>query len=202
MADFVDVSDPGYQKGIGQELGVSQATVSRTVNTVVDSIIAHANEWIKFPTTNREIVEEKQLWQRKYKFPTAIGVIDCTHVGILKPKLLGDEYINRKGKSTLNVQATCDAKEMFTSVDVSWPGSVHDSRIWRNSQLENVPKIIVTCVGLHNIAKTFGDPDFEPAEEIPEDEENHDNNRDELALRQQGQEIRNNLSIVIYNFNN
>lgn len=61
---------------------------------------------------------------------------------------------------------------------------------------------------LHNIAKTLGDPDFEPAEEIPEeDEENHDNNRDdnnrdELALRQQGQEIRNNLSIVIYNFNN
>ncbi|XP_047502729.1 putative nuclease HARBI1 [Penaeus chinensis] len=88
-----------------------------------------------FPTTNREIVEAKQLWQRKYKFPTAIGVIDCTHVGILKPKLHGDEYINRKGKSTLNVQATCDAKEMFTSVDISWPGSVHDSRIWRNSQV-------------------------------------------------------------------
>lgn len=270
------LSDPGYQKGIGQELGVSQATVSRTVNTVVDSIIAHANEWIKFPTTNREIAEAKQLWQRKYTFPTAIGVIDCTHVGILKPKLHGDEYINRKGKSTLNVQATCDAKEMFTSVDVSWPGSVHDSRIWRNSQvclqlrtkanavllgddgygiepclmtpfrnptspaevnynklfkkerviiercfgqlkrrfpilqyvcrvkLENVPKIIVTCVVLHNIAKTLGDRDFEPAEEIPEeDEENHhDNNSDEQALRQQGQEIRNNLSIVMYNFNN
>ena len=56
-------------------------------------------------------------------FLTAIGAIDCTHIGILKPKLHGDEYINRKGKSTLNIQATCDAKEMFTSVDVSWPGS-------------------------------------------------------------------------------
>ena len=41
---------------------------------------------------------------------------------------------------------------------------------------------------LHNIAKTLGNPDFEPAEEIPKDEENHDENHDELALRQQGQE--------------
>ncbi|GBO25640.1 Putative nuclease HARBI1 [Araneus ventricosus] len=115
--------------------GVSQATVSRTVNAVIDSIIAHANEWIKFPTTNSEITEAKQLWQRKYKFPTAIGVVDCSHIRILKPKLHGDEYINRKGKTTLNVQATCDAKEIFTSVDVSWHGSVHDSRIWKNSQV-------------------------------------------------------------------
>ena len=44
--------DPGYQKGAGQELGVSQATVSRTVNSVVDRIIGQANKWIKFPSTN------------------------------------------------------------------------------------------------------------------------------------------------------
>lgn len=109
------LSDPGFQKGIGQELGISQATVSRTVNTVVDSIIAHANEWIKFPTTNVEIVKAKEEWQRKYTFPTAIGVIDCTHIRILKPQQHGDEYINRKGTSNLNVQATCNAKEEFTS---------------------------------------------------------------------------------------
>ncbi|XP_076049370.1 uncharacterized protein LOC143030050 [Oratosquilla oratoria] len=84
---------------------------------------------------SNELVEAKQVWQGKYMFPTAIGVIDCTHIGIPKPKLHGDEYINRKGRSTLNVQATCNAKEMFTSVDVSWPGSVHDLRIWRNSQV-------------------------------------------------------------------
>lgn len=31
--------DPGYQKGIGQELGVDQATVSRTVRSEVDRIL-------------------------------------------------------------------------------------------------------------------------------------------------------------------
>jgi hypothetical protein len=29
-----------------------------------------------------------------------------------------------------SVQATCNSRELFTSVDVSWPGSVHDAKIW------------------------------------------------------------------------
>ncbi|CAH1970158.1 unnamed protein product [Acanthoscelides obtectus] len=128
------LGDPGYQQGIGQELGVSQATVSRTVDRVVNSMVAQSNEWIKFPTTNHELKEVMRIWQSMYKFPTAIGVVDCTDIGILKPTRHGDGYINRKGKPTLNVQATCDAREIFTSVDVSWCGSMHDSRIWRNSQ--------------------------------------------------------------------
>ncbi|CAH1961697.1 unnamed protein product [Acanthoscelides obtectus] len=117
----VYLGDPGYQQGIGPEHGVSQAT-------------AQSNEWIKFPTTNHELMEAKRVWQSMYKCPTAIGVTDCTHIGILKANSHGDEYIHRKGKPTLNVQATCDAREMFTSVDVSWPLAVHDFRIWRYSQ--------------------------------------------------------------------
>ncbi|CAH1967912.1 unnamed protein product [Acanthoscelides obtectus] len=225
------LGDPGYQQGIGHEFGVSQATVSRTEDRVVDGIVAQSNECIKFPTTNHELMEAKRMWQSMYKFPTAIGVIDCTHIGILKPNRYGDEYINRKGKPTSSVQATCDAREMFTSVDESRPGLVHDSRIWRNSQtrsqlinktnavllgddgygiepclltsfrnptlgteinythnkllkqeiviiercpilqyvcrvkLENVPKIIIACIVLHNVAKSLGDPDFELVEQ-------------------------------------
>ncbi|CAH2008791.1 unnamed protein product [Acanthoscelides obtectus] len=121
MNDIRYLGDPGYQQGIGPEHGVSQAT-------------AQSNEWIKFPTTNHELMEAKRVWQSMYKCPTAIGVTDCTHIGILKANSHGDEYIHRKGKPTLNVQATCDAREMFTSVDVSWPLSGHDFRIWRYSQ--------------------------------------------------------------------
>ena len=55
------LSDPGYQKGIGQELGVSQPTVSRTVTAVIDSIVAQSNNWIKFPSTNNELMDAKEL---------------------------------------------------------------------------------------------------------------------------------------------
>ncbi|XP_047118925.1 putative nuclease HARBI1 [Schistocerca piceifrons] len=56
----------------------------------------------------------------------------------MKPSSHGDEYVNRKGFPSINVQATCDNSEMFTSVDASWPGSVHDARIWRNSDVYRI----------------------------------------------------------------
>nr|CAI5868425.1 unnamed protein product [Callosobruchus analis] len=59
--------------------------------------------------------------------------MDCTHIPILKPAVHGDEYINRKRFPSLNELASCNSSEIFTSVDVSWPGSVHDARIWSTS---------------------------------------------------------------------
>ncbi|KAJ8969297.1 hypothetical protein NQ314_001836 [Rhamnusium bicolor] len=64
-------------------------------------------------------MEGKEFCTTGYHFRTAIGVIDYTHIEIEKPGLHGDEYINQKDKPTLNVQATCDARGMFTSIDVS-----------------------------------------------------------------------------------
>ncbi|CAH1960485.1 unnamed protein product [Acanthoscelides obtectus] len=61
-----NLGDPGYQQSIGQELRVSQATVSRTVDRVVNSIVAQSNEWIKLPTTNHELMEAKRIWQNMF----------------------------------------------------------------------------------------------------------------------------------------
>lgn len=43
--------------------------------------------------------------------------------------------MNRKIFPSFNVQATCDEDFKFTSIDVGWPGSVHDSRILKNSTI-------------------------------------------------------------------
>lgn len=35
----------------------------------------------------------------------------------------------------LIIQATCDHRAIFTSYDFGWPGSVQDSRVFKNSHL-------------------------------------------------------------------
>lgn len=132
------MADPGFQSGIAEEMGIHQTTVSKTVISVSKKIMEKANIWIKFPSSLQDITAAKAEWLQKFNFPSAIGVIDCTHVRIPKPTQHGDEYVNRKGFTSINVQATCNAKECFTSVVASWPGSVHDCRIWKNSSVRDV----------------------------------------------------------------
>ncbi|CAH1381640.1 unnamed protein product [Tenebrio molitor] len=100
-----NMADPGFQTGIGEEVGVHQSTVSKTISDVLIRILENSNEWIKFPFTNDSINEAKQQWQERYHFPAAIGTLDCTHVRILKPSIHDDEYVNRKMFASLNVQA-------------------------------------------------------------------------------------------------
>lgn len=132
------ISDPGFQTGVSEDFGVERSTVSKTINYVINHIIEKADNWIHFPNTIMEINNAKMLWQTRFELPTVIGALDCTHVEILKPSGFGDEYVNRKGYASINVQATCDASEKITSVSAEWPGSVHDARIWRRSQIRDI----------------------------------------------------------------
>lgn len=66
-----------------------------------------------------------------------IGAIDCTHVRIQKPHEHGDEYINRRNWPSINVQAVCDSNCKYWNAVISWPGSVHDARIFANSELSH-----------------------------------------------------------------
>lgn len=130
------LSDPGFQRSVGFEMGVSQSTVSKTLQSVVQQISEQAKDWIKFPCTGAEAQEANNRWYAKHEFPGCVGAIDCTHVRIEKPGgKFGDEFINRKNFPSFNVQATCDQDYIFTSIDCGWPGSVHDSRVFKNSDI-------------------------------------------------------------------
>nr|CAI5823195.1 unnamed protein product [Callosobruchus analis] len=59
-------------------------------------------------------MQAKENWLTRFRFHTALGVVDCKHILTENPTQLGDEYVNRKGFSV----SPCSA---------SWPGSVHDS---------------------------------------------------------------------------
>lgn len=112
------LSDPGFQMGVGKEEGIHRTTVCKTVKLVLKKVMNKAHLWIKFPTKGEQIRIAQEQWSRRHDFPCAIGAID---VAIQKPLNHGDEYINRKGFCSINVQATCNANEEFTSIDCSWP---------------------------------------------------------------------------------
>ncbi|KAL0879439.1 hypothetical protein ABMA27_003190 [Loxostege sticticalis] len=48
---------------------------------------------------------------------------------------IGEEFRNRKGYFSLNVQGVCDSKLIFMNVVARWPGSAYDATIFYNSEL-------------------------------------------------------------------
>ncbi|XP_028665342.2 putative nuclease HARBI1, partial [Erpetoichthys calabaricus] len=69
-------------------------------------------------------------------FPHVIGALDCTQIRIKAPSGPNEpDYVNRKGFHSINVQMICDASYLISNVEAKWPGSVHDSRIFKESHL-------------------------------------------------------------------
>nr|CAH7739918.1 unnamed protein product [Callosobruchus chinensis] len=110
-------------------------------------MIEKCGRWIKFPSTPADVTEAKRRWQRKYTFPCAVCLIDCTHIKIKKPPFRVMNILIARD-IIASMLATCNADEWFTSADASWPGSVHDSRIWSNSEICNIAKRVpeIECI--------------------------------------------------------
>ncbi|GLH16664.1 Uncharacterized protein GBIM_20898, partial [Gryllus bimaculatus] len=104
---------PDLEIGMAEDIGVDQSTISKTLSYVLKRIVEKRNEWVKFASTAMSLDSAKMEWQERYSFPAAIGAVDCTRILIRKPHMHGNEYVNRKGHHSLNVQATCNVKEEF-----------------------------------------------------------------------------------------
>ena len=54
------LADPGFQTGVGFEVGVHQSTVSRAIAATVTKITEQAPNWIKFPTSLEKVFFSKE----------------------------------------------------------------------------------------------------------------------------------------------
>ena len=54
-----------FQDVIGELIGVSQVTTSRTVTRVTDVLVRHESEWVKMPTWREADITKRIFWQRR-----------------------------------------------------------------------------------------------------------------------------------------
>ncbi len=125
-----------FQMTIGDVIHIHQSTVSRIVRRVSVALARLKSRFVQFPQGRRARVA-MAAFHDIADFPRVVSAIDCTHIKISNPG--GEDaqrYFNRKHFFSLNCQFTCDSAKEFTSVVARWPGSSHDSRIFRECQLK------------------------------------------------------------------
>lgn len=134
-----------YQKNIGISAlnGVSQPTVSRYFHQVVDLINFHVvpNE-IRFPRTDDEFRRNVAGFQTRHQglMPKVVGLIDGTLISIVSPGVFNPIYParlfrTRKNFFGLNVIVITAYDNTFLYMNARYPGSCHDSGIFRTSLL-------------------------------------------------------------------
>ncbi|XP_049301932.1 putative nuclease HARBI1 [Bactrocera dorsalis] len=126
----------GYQQQIGQDhhTGLAQQTVSRCMFEVCKAIEkVLCPKHITFGMTSEEKNEAKRAFYSVSGIPGVIGVVDGTHIQMIRPAVNEHLYFNKKLKHSINAMVICDHKMMIKAVNGRFAGACHDSHVWNLS---------------------------------------------------------------------
>lgn len=104
------------------------------MSRVAKWLISLSHLFIKWPQGD-EIRIESQKLKDKRGIPGVIGAIDCTHVTIKKPMQNPADYFDKKKNYSLTIQAVVTTDRKFIDIFYGEPGSLHDSKVLRRSDL-------------------------------------------------------------------
>lgn len=134
---------------IATRFDISISSTFRVIRRVVAWILTKLNDVIKWPRDLNEVKSICDAFETKTRISNMLGVIDCMHVKIEKPKN-AREYCNSKGYFSIILQATIDANLRFTNVYCGEPGSTNSTRVLKKSPLYNTACQNASALFPHN----------------------------------------------------
>ena len=120
---------------IGATFGVSKNTAVEAVQDVTEALFELRNELIKFPVSTEETRSCTETFSALSNLPNVVGAIGCSHIQKKAPAESTIDYFSRYQQYDFIVQGVVDGRKMFLDFAAGFPGSLHDSRVLRNSTL-------------------------------------------------------------------
>ncbi|XP_035676202.1 protein ANTAGONIST OF LIKE HETEROCHROMATIN PROTEIN 1-like [Branchiostoma floridae] len=122
--------------------GISEGSVCVIIHGVCKAIVdVLLPQYIRWPTGER-LRANIRGYEEVRNFPQCGGAIDGTHIPVRAPAGEGPDFHNRKGWYSMLLQGTVDYlysphpfRTRFTDISIGFPGSVHDARVLRKSDI-------------------------------------------------------------------
>ncbi|KAE9388591.1 hypothetical protein BT96DRAFT_836010 [Gymnopus androsaceus JB14] len=111
------------------KMGIGYGTVILYCRRVTRALRETFATWLN----EKELQESTDAILAKVGFPNCAGSGNGSLIQSLQPSWMGLAYLSRKGFFALAIQAIVNHGIWFASWELGWPGSVTDSRIFKNS---------------------------------------------------------------------
>jgi hypothetical protein len=136
------LATPDSYRSVADRFNVTESSVYNCLNSIIKAINNNLSKiYIKWPKQHEKLSATRMF--AKYGLQSVLGAVDGCHIPIKRPQEYGNDYFNRKKFYSIVLQGICSRKLMFIDVDCSWPGSVHDARVFRTSDMSFVHRIII-----------------------------------------------------------
>ena len=122
---------------IGPTFNVGKSTIIEAVQDVVNALFDASDQFIKFPTTPAETAASIETFRENTcsELVNVAGAIDGTHIKIIAPRENALDYFSRYQQHDFIIQAVVEGRGKFIDAVCGFPGSAHDARVLRNSEL-------------------------------------------------------------------
>lgn len=111
-----------------------QSSVWNAVKRITGLLEERQSDWVQWPT-NGSALRISNNYASIAGFPAVLGTIDGCHIAIDTPAENSRDYINRKMFSSIVLLAVALPNLSFSYVFAGFPGSAHDARVFKNSDL-------------------------------------------------------------------